>query len=331
MLQLWRRVAAILLLSPLVLLLTRWGRLWTDARNYWAGDMVDFTYADNVTGFEQSVVPNVVHFVIMGGAPLGFVTMVCIRAAWIQQRPDRLWIHCDMCEAVSRSTYWSMVKDIPGLELRKINRPRWIFGRKLSSVYHASDVARLNILREHGGIFLDNDSYLVKSLEPFRHFEMTLGWPPGQSLGTQVLVAHRNARFLQLWYQSYRYYKPERWYWNAGELPTQMFLIPKPHLVHRVTRDFGVQMVTHMLYRVCSDEWLQMYAVHLLHRHRDYLAPNDTVGEYDERNIVHYNKTFGQMARLVVYGTTRLGATGVKDVRWFLRNGPRYAPRGCGP
>ena len=42
---------------------------------------------------------------------------------------------------------------------------------------------------EEGGIFLDNDVYVVRSLERFRHFEMTLGWPPGDYIGTQVRFA----------------------------------------------------------------------------------------------------------------------------------------------
>ena len=43
-------------------------------------------------------------------------------------------------------------------------------------------------------------------------------------------------------------------------------------------------------------EWREYYAVHLLNRHRDYLA-KDGIGEFDEDNIKTYNGTFGVMAR----------------------------------
>ncbi|XP_002400253.3 uncharacterized protein LOC8043598 [Ixodes scapularis] len=310
----------------IVLYLVRVGpdRLLVDTRNWWAGDLVDFTYANNVTGFSHFVVPNVVHFVRLGNASLSFVNAVCIRAAWIHQRPESLMIHCDECDAARKGPHWPLVSDIPGLSLKLLRRPRYIFGKTLSSVYHASDIARLRVLRQYGGIFLDGDSYLVKSLDSFRHYEMTLGWYPGQSLGTQVLVAHRNARFLKFWQDSYRYYRPDRWYWNAGQLPTEMILVPRPYLVHRVPFDFGVHNLAHLLYAVCTGQWRGYYAIHLLFRHREYLVPSDRFGKLDVHTVAHYNRTFGQMARLVLFGTTKLGASELKDVRWFLDHEPKY-------
>lgn len=286
--------------------------------------MVDFTYASNVTGFPYYVVPNVVHFIRLGNASLSFVEAVCIRAAWIQQRPESLVIHCDVCKATTDSPNWWLIRDIPYISLMPVRRPRFIFGKRLSSVYHASDIARLRVLREYGGIFLDGDSYLVRSLDAFRHYEMALGWHPRQALGTQVLVAHRNARFLKLWYESYRYYRPERWYWNAGRLPTEMILVPRPYLVHRVPYDFGVHNVARLLYGVCKSDWRGYFAIHLLFRHKDYLVASDKFGTLNAINVANYNKTFGQMARLVLYGTTKLGVNRVKNIEWFLDNELEY-------
>ena len=45
------------------------------------------------------------------------------------------------------------------------------------------------------------------------------------------------------------------------------------------------------------DGWRDYYAVHLLNRHRDYLADDDDIKDFDEDNIRNYNKTFGIMAR----------------------------------
>lgn len=309
----------------------RTGCLSASIRNWWAGDIVDFDNADNVTGFDWPIVPNVVHFVRLGNASLTFTEAVCIRAAWIQQRPSSLVVHCDRCDESTRSSpHWPLVAGIPGLRLATVKRPRHIFGKRLSSIYHASDIARLRILRKYGGIFLDGDSYLVRSLEPFRRFEMALGWYPNQALGTQVLVAHKNARFLQLWYNSYRYYRPELWYWNAGRLPTEMILVPRPHLVHRVPYDFGVHNVAHLLYGVCKPDWRQYFAIHLLFRHRDYLVTSDTFGPLTVSNVGRYNRTFGQMVRLALFGTTRLGDHHtLKDPKWFLENELEYALDAC--
>ena len=56
------------------------------------------------------------------------------------------------------------------------------------------------------GIYLDNDMYVVNSLHKYRKYEMTVSWPNElRSLGVQILIAHKNARFLKTHYDSYRY------------------------------------------------------------------------------------------------------------------------------
>lgn len=119
-----------------------------------------------------------------------------------------------------------------------------------------------------------------------------------------MLVGHRNARFLKLYHQSYQEYKPTKWYYNAGELPTTSILIAQPHLVHRVKLAFGVHYLLPMLYRERYPFWQKdFYTVHLLQRHRPH---GDGIVYFNEDNISDYNCTFGEMARLAYYGTKEL-------------------------
>ena len=39
---------------------------------------------------------------------------------------------------------------------------------------------------KYGGIYLDNDVYVVQNLDKYRKFEMVIGWDNGKSLGNQV-------------------------------------------------------------------------------------------------------------------------------------------------
>jgi mannosyltransferase OCH1-like enzyme len=67
-------------------------------------------------------------------------------------------------------------------------------------------VLRILLLSHYGGIYLDNDVYVVNSLENYRKFEMTLSWDSdNDGIGSQVLIAHKNARFLKTYFDSYRY------------------------------------------------------------------------------------------------------------------------------
>lgn len=144
----------------------------------------------------------------------------------------------------------------------------------------------------------------MRNLSPFRSHEVSLGWPKGQSIGIQLILAKPNATFARLWLESYKDYRPTLWYYNAGEVPTTI-LAKCPDLVYRVHDQFGVRMLSKELYETPDwQEWRKQYAVHLLFRHRDYLAKNDVqesgVVDFDENNVQKYNKTFGIMARSVL-------------------------------
>lgn len=265
-----------------------------------------FSDFNNETGTENGeyIVPNIIHFLFFDISELSFVDAVCVLAAFKNHRPEKIYFHTNVEEF--KGHYWQKLKSTPGLQIhiQKVTLPDKIFGQKFSAKYHrwhAGDVVRIKILMEYGGIFLDNDSYLVKSLDEFRKFEMTLGWPEGQYLGTQVLLAHKDARFLRLWLETYRQYYPNRWYFNAGEKPTKEVLWFKPELVHRVKILFGVQGLSEELYRVEGwRDWRKYYAVHLLIRHRWYLDSLWNMlwwPKLHEGNIGDYPKTFGEMAR----------------------------------
>ncbi|XP_003744602.1 uncharacterized protein LOC100903370 [Galendromus occidentalis] len=267
----------------------------------------DFSAFDNRVGAPFPIVPNTVHFIKSGNNSFSFTDLICVRAAWLNQRPDSIQVHCDRCEHLKTGHYWSEISKIPGLQLVPEELPTHVFGRKLSSVYHAADVLRLQILSSVGGIFLDLDVFVVKNLNDYRRYEISIGVPPKQYLGTQVIVAHPRARFLKLWLDSYRFYRADKWYYNAGELPTTSILLKNPALVHIVPWDFGVHMLVVQIFGVCSSHWRDFHAIHLLSRHRHYLV-NDTSApkKFDEVNIKTYNKSFGEMARYALYGETHL-------------------------
>jgi hypothetical protein len=264
---------------------------------------------NNETGTEDGtyLVPNIIHFVRFKQQNLSFVDAVCVLSAFKNHRPDKILFHTDVDSFVG--PYWEKVKNTPGLvyEFRKVTIPDTIFGQKFSKdfhIWHASDVTRIRILMEYGGIFLDNDVYVVQNLNKFRKFEMAVGMEEDKPcIGNQVLIANKNARFLRLWLESYRQYYPDKWYYNAGCKPVEEILSKRPELVHRVKLLFRVHVLTHQLYKVQWKEWRQQYTIHLLIGHRYYLDKENFKKwpVFDEINIKNHPMTFGEMAR-EVYG-----------------------------
>jgi hypothetical protein len=59
----------------------------------------------------------------------------------------------------------------------------------------------------YGGIFLDNDVYVVNSLKKYLNYEMVVSWDrpfEERGIGSQVLIAHRDARLLKAHFDQFR-------------------------------------------------------------------------------------------------------------------------------
>ena len=148
-----------------------------------------------------------------------FIDYICIQAAFRNHRPEHFYIHTDAPDRRFRGKYWELIeRDIElksRIRILSLEPPSEIFGQQIEPdmrVYHGGDISRIRTLMKYGGIYLDNDVYVIKNLDKYRKFEIAINWDEGQFLGTQVIVANRKSRFLPLWLDSYREYHPELWY-----------------------------------------------------------------------------------------------------------------------
>ena len=177
----------------------------------------EFDSFNNETGADHFIVPNIVHYVRFHKKSWTFVEYICMRSAYIVQRPDYIFIHSDVDEF--KGKYWNWVLREPDFRSRIVHVPTRapdnVFGREFLPIwklYHGSDLTRIRVLMKYGGIFLDNDVYVVNNLDKYRKFEMTLGWPKNESLGNMAIIANKNARFLKLWMDDYRDFKKDIWW-----------------------------------------------------------------------------------------------------------------------
>uniref|UniRef100_A0A146M4C3 Alpha-1,4-N-acetylglucosaminyltransferase n=1 Tax=Lygus hesperus TaxID=30085 RepID=A0A146M4C3_LYGHE len=287
------------------------------SRRLFTADSVLYEHPDEFLGFNNVsgtpdgcyIVPNIVHFIRFGLQEFSFVDAVCLLAALKNQKPEKIYLHTDLPNFYGR--HWKVILSTPGIsgviELKYMRVPDQIYGQTLNNLgwrkYHASDIARLQILMKYGGIYLDNDSYIVQSLDTFRKYEMAIGWRPGGNISNQVMVAHKNARFLREWLLTYKdHYDSHGWYYNAGIRPTQEVLSKRPELVHRVSRRFAeYHGVADMLYLSKSDAWMDHYAIHLYVNHMKALVRRNLSSEatypvvFNEDNIRLYPVNFRDM------------------------------------
>lgn len=131
---------------------------------------------------KPSIIPNIVHFVHPtepDGSPildLTFRMFVAMYSAYYYIKPDVLYIHTgirdqDIEAAISheRSPYARALATIPNVVFKYTPSPTHTKdGKPFEAFAHRSDFARTLILKEHGGIYLDHDAYVVNDLTPLR-------------------------------------------------------------------------------------------------------------------------------------------------------------------
>lgn len=181
-------------------------------------DVMNFDNFNNVTGAENLIVPNIIHFIHFDKTELNFVDYIVLRAAMQNHKPDKFYIHSNIPRVNLTGKYWDLVRSYNDLWMRVevlyLKAPSEIFGQKLSEkwqLYHGSDIGRILLLMKYGGIFLENDVYIVKNLNKYRKYEFVINWEENQFMGTQVIVAHKDARFLRAWLDTYKEYHSKNW------------------------------------------------------------------------------------------------------------------------
>jgi hypothetical protein len=113
--------------------------------------------------------------------------------------------------------WWELAR--PHLELVPMRAPREIRGRALGREAHQSDAARLEILLDHGGIYLDLDVICLRPFLPLQNESVVMGEEQGVGLCNAVILARKGAPFLRRWLDAYADFDKEDWNTHSVRLP----------------------------------------------------------------------------------------------------------------
>ncbi|XP_049512876.1 uncharacterized protein LOC125940581 [Dermacentor silvarum] len=263
-----------------------------------------FYDTDGLAGYSYNIVPDILHLVRYNQAELDFIDVVGFRSMYLNHRPEKIYVHCSPCGFEGNYTRW-----LEGINFTFIPAvfPTEVFGIPIMLPHHATDVLRLRALMRYGGYYLDRDVFVVQSLRRFLRYEATISCASNAALGNNLIFFHKNSRFLRLYLDTYRKLNDSVWYYNAGMLPTEAILEPRPHLVHRMY--YGLETELDMLDVLYEPHaypyWRNAFAIHFLSHYR-MQSPYDPLhaAPLNESNIRDYDNAFGQMARSVLFGTS---------------------------
>lgn len=123
------------------------------------------------------MIPHTIHYCWFGGQPLPALVRECIDS-WKRHLPDfeiKQWNESSW--QVSSNAYAQ----------KQWDRKKFAF---------VSDVCRLDVLAQEGGIYLDTDVVVKKSLAPFLHHSAFLGMMFSDSVGTAVIGAEQGHQLI---------------------------------------------------------------------------------------------------------------------------------------
>jgi hypothetical protein len=187
------------------------------------------------------MIPNILHFVFgmapdFGGKPFSLVHYLSVKSAVELNRPSTAFFHY---QYEPEGECWEKARSL--LTLNKITAPENILGNKLYHVAHKADVVRLQMLKEHGGIYLDLDTISLKPLTDLLSHSFVIGqelkaayapknWRQrlkyklglikikggATGLCNAVLLSEKNSDFINRWLGEYKTFRStgRDKYWN---------------------------------------------------------------------------------------------------------------------
>jgi len=208
-------------------------------------------------GLPFDIVPNYVHYILLDVKEIEFGHFISLLSVLKNQRPERIYIHCN-CHQLSGQYNKRVLRVCRKLDVQIVVRDiddQWL---NLQSV----DLLRLQVLMDWGGTYLDTGMYIVKSLNTFFKYEMTLDLEDNET-SNKIVISHPKARYLRLLYNSYLFYNQK----NNNSL--QNYLKHRPELVHRVRGLFGCngRKLCSLLYNSYYKNWeTEFHSIQMLIR-----------------------------------------------------------------
>jgi hypothetical protein len=126
-----------------------------EAKSEWFPEGV---IGDNITGYPQNIVPNIVHYVLLDYNQIDFIHYLSFKSVLNVQKPDKVMVHCN-CDKVE-GNYWNRLKEETEefenkIVIRTIERTGHIFGVKFAHVWHESDIMRNRVCIFFKNIFFN--------------------------------------------------------------------------------------------------------------------------------------------------------------------------------
>ncbi|KAK2188916.1 hypothetical protein NP493_119g01005 [Ridgeia piscesae] len=246
------------------------------------------------------VVPNVIHYIrYTNNVTFEFQHYLSYRSVQLFIRPRYIFLHGD---SIPDGEWWQKtLAEVDNLYHVYRKQPKDVHGTPIQFIQHSADITRLVVLIDYGGIYIDDDVLIIRSFDPLRNYDLTLGRPVKIALSNGIIIARKGALFLRIWLENYRNYNPKSWGGNSvakGSTLGKLF----PHLVHVEEQSLlhpSWQESPLMFSHRRHYNWTENYCIHI------YFENHHKIPKIPEQ-LKSYDNTLGQVMRHIYYGNSSL-------------------------
>ncbi|XP_059154507.1 uncharacterized protein LOC131939990 [Physella acuta] len=244
-------------------------------------------------------VPKIVYFVTYGHYTFHLWNYVAFVAAQRHIVPRAIYVIGDQHPV---GEFWELiVRDVPNVRFVYREAPLEISGSRIKIKQHHSDIVRLQTIYMNGGIYLDTDMVVLRSLDDLLDNDLTMGMLDNATgLGNAFILAKRHHPFIKEWYEHYRNFKNKDWGYNSMKVSQNMYFNNTNRLVN--VRKQLYQPNWYEIEKLVNAShpynWSQNYAMHMwVNSGR---IPKETLA------IQADNSTVGQIFRYILYGDPKI-------------------------
>jgi hypothetical protein len=160
------------------------------------------------------MIPNIIHFIFglrEQKEDFLFSFYLSVLSAYVVNKPDTIYFYYHY---EPKGVWWEKLKKIPSLVLQIVDLPTHFGAKPIFKTAHRADKLRMDILYNHGGIYMDIDTISVRSYKSFLQNEVVLGIEDTKkkAICNAFMMSIPKSQFFTIWLKNYEHnFDPQGW------------------------------------------------------------------------------------------------------------------------
>jgi hypothetical protein len=155
-----------------------------------------------------------------------FLECVALLSVVKKLKPKRIFLHSNLPSFWPLASCQFLQKNLSLVQMVPLEPVVSIGGKKIDNFHHQADIAKLQILRDHGGIVLDMDVFMINGhfvWNILRKYDCMLSQEGSKMLNAGFAACRKASKWPNLVLDLYKKDYRKDWYYNSAILPFNLY------------------------------------------------------------------------------------------------------------